>query len=248
ERRRQPGLEREQPSVPAHEPGHLLERRARRVEPLVEQPPSRLERGPERRELALHPAGGDGGHDPAAGEEVERRQLLQRDERVPLRDDERRHAELEPARVRREEAERDERLGDRAVDRRVLRRHDEVVGDPAAVEARLLGRDRAPRQPVGVEPVAVVREDEAEVPKGHGKTVAPLAASLSSATLEGMRLLAALVLPPLLAVCFAYTAERVVGGPPPPQLRAEGLVWGKRTFATRADFARWLQAHGRNYD
>jgi hypothetical protein len=63
-----------------------------------------------------------------------------------------------------------------------------------------------------------------------------------------MRLLAALVLPPLLAVGFAYTAERVVGGPPPPQVRAEGLVWGKRTFATRADFARWLEAHGRSYD
>jgi hypothetical protein len=63
-----------------------------------------------------------------------------------------------------------------------------------------------------------------------------------------VRLLAALVLPPLLAVGFAYTAERVVGGPPAPQVRAEGLVWGKRTFATRADFARWLQAHGRSYD
>ncbi|HYZ75963.1 MAG TPA: hypothetical protein VE596_01195 [Gaiellaceae bacterium] len=58
-----------------------------------------------------------------------------------------------------------------------------------------------------------------------------------------MRVLAALLLSPLLAVGIAYTAERVVGGPAAPQ-----VVWGKRTFATHADFARWLRAHGRSYE
>ena len=58
-----------------------------------------------------------------------------------------------------------------------------------------------------------------------------------------MRVLAALVLSPLLAVGIAYTAGRVAGGPP----RAE-LVWGHRAFATRADLARWLRAHGQSYE
>jgi len=67
-----------------------------------------------------------------------------------------------------EEAERDERFGDRAVDVRVLVRHDEVVGHPPRVEARLLGRDRASRKPLRLEAFAVVREDQAEVERHCG--------------------------------------------------------------------------------
>ena len=59
-----------------------------------------------------------------------------------------------------------------------------------------------------------------------------------------MRPLAVLVLSPLLAVGIAHTSGRLAGGPP----RAEGIVWGHRTFATRAELARWLRAHGRSYE
>ena len=60
-----------------------------RSHPLVELPASTREVGAEQRELALHPARRDRRDDPAAREEVERRELLQSDERVALRHDER---------------------------------------------------------------------------------------------------------------------------------------------------------------
>ena len=63
-----------------------------------------------------------------------------------------------------------------------------------------------------------------------------------------MKLLAALVLPALLTLGVAYAGSRVVGGPPHSALRAEGFVWGKRTFTNRAAFARWYESHGRSYE
>jgi MYXO-CTERM domain-containing protein len=63
-----------------------------------------------------------------------------------------------------------------------------------------------------------------------------------------VRLLAALVLPPLLALGIVFGAMRLVGGPPSsPHERAQGVVWGKRTFVNRAAFARWLNSRGRSY-
>jgi hypothetical protein len=104
-----------------------------------------------------------------ARHEVEGRELLQRDERIPLRDDQGRDPELERARPAGEETERDERLRDRSVHRRVLGRHEDVVGHPAAVEPGLLGRDRGGRQALGVEGVAVVRQDQAQVEPSHAR-------------------------------------------------------------------------------
>ena len=163
QRRREPAVEREQLTLVADAAGHLLERRGGEVEPLVEQPASLLEGRAQRPELTFHPAGRHGRDDPSAGKGVERRELLQRDERVPGGDDQRRDAEPEPLRPAGEEAERDERLGDRAVDRGVLVRNEQVVGHPAGIEAGLLGGDRARREPLRLEALAVVRQDQAEV-------------------------------------------------------------------------------------
>jgi hypothetical protein len=64
-----------------------------------------------------------------------------------------------------------------------------------------------------------------------------------------MRLLAALVLPALLTLAIAIGAVRIVGGlSRSPQKHAEGIVWGERTFASRADLGRWLESRGRSYD
>jgi hypothetical protein len=64
-----------------------------------------------------------------------------------------------------------------------------------------------------------------------------------------VRLLAALVLPPLLALGIAFGAMRLVGGPPSsPHMHAQGVVWGKRTFVNRAALRRWLHSRGRSYE
>jgi uncharacterized protein (TIGR03382 family) len=63
-----------------------------------------------------------------------------------------------------------------------------------------------------------------------------------------VRLLAALVLPALLALGIAFGATRIVGGAlTSSHVRAHGVVWGKRTFASRAALARWLRSQGRSY-
>ena len=61
-----------------------------------------------------------------------------------------------------------------------------------------------------------------------------------------MRLLAALVLPPLLTLGIAFGAVRLVGPLTSPREHAQGVVWGKRTFVNRAALGRWLDAHGRS--
>ena len=63
-----------------------------------------------------------------------------------------------------------------------------------------------------------------------------------------MRLLAALVLPALLTLAIAVGAVRIVGGLSAPRTHAQGIVWGKRTFVSRADFGRWLESRGRSYE
>ena len=62
-----------------------------------------------------------------------------------------------------------------------------------------------------------------------------------------MRLLAALVLPPLLTLGIAFGAVRLVGPLTSPRMHAQGVVWGKRTFVNRAALGRWLDSHGRSY-
>jgi hypothetical protein len=63
-----------------------------------------------------------------------------------------------------------------------------------------------------------------------------------------VRLLAALVLPPLLTLTIAVGAVRLVGGLSAAQrTQAHGIVWGKRTFVNRAELGRWLTSQGRSY-
>jgi hypothetical protein len=64
-----------------------------------------------------------------------------------------------------------------------------------------------------------------------------------------VRLLGALVLPSLLTLAIAFGAMRIVGGPPAPPraAHAQGIVWGKRTFVSRAALGRWLRSRGRSY-
>jgi hypothetical protein len=169
ERGGEPAVNRQERALVAHAPRHLVERGSGQVEPLVEELPALAERRAERFELPFHPAGRDRRHHAAAREEIERRQLLQSDQWVPGRDDQRRNAELQALCPAGEEAERDERLRDRAVDGRVLVRHDQVVGHPGGVEARLLCGKRAGRQPLRLEAFAVVREDQAEVERHCGR-------------------------------------------------------------------------------
>jgi hypothetical protein len=64
-----------------------------------------------------------------------------------------------------------------------------------------------------------------------------------------VRLLAALILPALLTLAIAVAAVRIVGDlSTEPRTHARGIVWGKRTFASRAAFRRWLNSHGRSYE
>jgi hypothetical protein len=84
---------------------HLVEDRARELQPFVEQPAPAFVGSAQRRELLLQPARRHRRHDPPARQEVEARELLQRDQWIALRDDERRYAERDPLRPAREEPE-----------------------------------------------------------------------------------------------------------------------------------------------
>src|SRR5439155_21824708 len=83
-------------------------------------------------------------------------------------------------------------------------------------------------------------------PDGPGSQRPPRLAVLDlSAKLVHVKLLAALVLPALLALGFAYLGVRLVGGAlPSSQPRATGVVWGDHTFANRAALGRWLRSRG----
>lgn len=64
-----------------------------------------------------------------------------------------------------------------------------------------------------------------------------------------MRLLAALVVPALLTLAIAVAAVRIVGGlSTSSRPHAAGIVWGERTFVSRADLGRWLESRGRSYE
>jgi hypothetical protein len=56
----------------------------------------------------------------------------------------------------------------------VLGRNEDVVGDPARVESGVLGRDGHPGEPLPVERLAVVRQDQAQVQRGHDRTLSPV--------------------------------------------------------------------------
>jgi hypothetical protein len=64
-----------------------------------------------------------------------------------------------------------------------------------------------------------------------------------------VRLLAALVLTALLTLAIAIGAVRIVGGlSAQPRKHAQGIVWGERTFVSRADLGRWLESRGQSYE
>jgi hypothetical protein len=161
-------------SFVADAPGHLLKDLLSEMEPLVEKPPSTSVFGPQVRELRLEPPSRHGCHDPAAREEVEGRELLERDEWVPLRNDQCGDAELEPLGLGGEEAERDERLRDRAVDTGTVGGDDQVVCDPRGVEPRIFGCNRGSNEALGCEGWAVVRKDQTEVKRQNGDTLSPV--------------------------------------------------------------------------
>lgn len=60
---------------------------------------------------------------------------------------------------------------------------------------------------------------------------------------------ARIALPAILAFAVMTVAEHLAGtSPVRSAVRPTGVVWAGRTFATRADLARWLQAHGTSYE
>ena len=187
EPRREPAIDREERALVRHPSRHLIEDAVGEVQPLVEQPPASLEIGAEERKLALHPAGRHGRHDPTSREQVQRRQLLENDERVALRHDERRDAQLEATRAGCQVPERDERLGDRPVYRGVLLGYDHVIGDEAGVETRLLSSKRGRDEALGGKTLTVVRKDEAEMEPSHWATLSLRRSSRSSNVVNGRR-------------------------------------------------------------
>ena len=171
EPRRHPAVEGQRAPLVADTPGHLLKDRPGELEPLVEKPASSLEPRAKRCELPLHPARCHRRNYPPAREEVECGELFQRDERIPLRNDQSGDAKLEPLRPGGEEAERDEGLGDRPVDARILVGNHQMVGHPRGVEPGGFRRDRDVSQLLGGKRGAVVREDHAQVERRHGRTL-----------------------------------------------------------------------------
>ena len=63
------------------------------------------------------------------------------------------------------------------------------------------------------------------------------------------RILAILVMAPLLAVALAYGATRTVNDEPvQAATRASSIVWSDRVITTRKEMASWLSSHGARYD
>lgn len=62
-----------------------------------------------------------------------------------------------------------------------------------------------------------------------------------------MRLLAAALVLPAIVVLAIATFETGVLVRPGSNKPAQGIVWDNRTFANRAEFARWLRSHGTSY-
>jgi hypothetical protein len=55
-----------------------------------------------------------------------------------------------------------------------------------------------------------------------------------------------LIAAPMFVLAIAFVETRVVY-PPPANGATQGIVWDGQTFATRADFARWLRSRGVPY-
>lgn len=62
-----------------------------------------------------------------------------------------------------------------------------------------------------------------------------------------MKLLAALIVPAAILIAIA-AFETGILSPAPSNRAASGIVWRGSTFATRADFARWLRSRGIRYE
>jgi hypothetical protein len=56
----------------------------------------------------------------------------------------------------------------------------------------------------------------------------------------------ALILPAAIVLAVAAFGTQIFS-PPPSNAPTKGIVWRGQTFATRADFARWLRSHGIRY-
>ena len=113
-----------------------------------------LERDAHEVELVAVPADADAEREAAAGELLQRRDLLREVHRVVQRQEHDRRPEPDPLRPAGDPAERDERVVDAAVRVDALGADDDVLGRPDRVEAELLGQPRPTRRiPSGVEPV-----------------------------------------------------------------------------------------------
>ena len=194
-------LERRRRVAPEHLPGRQV---------LVEQLAAALERHPERLVLGPVPAHRRLDDQAALGQQVERRELLGEQQRVPERRDDRARDQPEPRRRRRDRAQQRERVRPRR--RRVLvpgqRVVARVLGHPAGVRPRtehdvlahhhrvepgLLGLDGHPNERAEIarrdeRPVLAEDEDEAgpngpASPSGHHALVRRSA----SASLAGSR-------------------------------------------------------------
>ena len=64
---------------------------------------------------------------------------------------------------------------------------------------------------------------------------------------RAMKFLATFLIAPALSVLALALLETRVIYPPPANGATKGIVWGGHTFATRADFARWLRSRGVAY-
>jgi hypothetical protein len=64
---------------------------------------------------------------------------------------------------------------------------------------------------------------------------------------RAMRFLGTFLIAPALSVLALALLETRVIYPPPANGATKGIVWGGHTFATRADFARWLRSRGVAY-
>ena len=64
---------------------------------------------------------------------------------------------------------------------------------------------------------------------------------------RAMKFLATFLIAPALSVLALALLETRVIYPPPANGATKGIVWGGHTFATRADFARWLRSRGVSY-
>ena len=64
---------------------------------------------------------------------------------------------------------------------------------------------------------------------------------------RAMKFVAIFLITPAVSVLALALLETRVIYPPPANGATKGIVWGGHTFATRADFARWLRSRGVSY-